>query len=139
MKFKYWKLPAGEKPSIPLPIIEVELMTKFGFFNYPCLIDSGADWCFWHAKEIGEDLLSLNIREGEKIKKVRGITGAELEAYLHKIKFKIGGWEYEEKIAFAYNLNVPFGILGRQGFFNLFREVCFNQNKKEIKIRLFVE
>ena len=127
MKFGYVKLPAKDGKFIELPLVEVTL----DFGRYFCLVDSGADFCYFHGK-IGE-LLGLDIESGE-IMEGRGITGQEFKVYLHKIKFKIGGWDYEAKIGFSYELGVPFGILGREGFFNLFK-VCFDHPKKEIELK----
>ena len=129
MKFSYVKLPAKEGKFIELPLIDI----TFPFGRYFCLVDSGADFCYFHAK-IGE-ILGLNVKSGE-VKKSRGITGDEFIIYLHKIQFKIGGWDFEAGIGFSYELGVPFGILGREGFFSLFK-VCFNHPKKEIELKPF--
>ena len=103
----------------------------FPFGRYLCLVDSGAEFCYFHGK-IGE-LLGLKIKEGKEIKS-KGITGHQFTAYLHKIKLKIGGWSYEIEVAFSYDLGTPFGILGREGFFNLFK-ICFHHPKKEIELK----
>ena len=127
MKFSYIKLPAKEGKFIELPLIDV----TFPFGCYFCLVDSGADFCYFHGK-IGE-MLGLDVKRGE-VMKSWGITGKEFTIYLHKIKFKIGGWDFGVKVGFSYELGVPFGILGREGFFSLFK-VCFDHLKKEIELK----
>jgi len=127
MKFKYIKLLTKEGKFIELPLIEIRLNN----LHYLCLVDSGAEFCYFHG-EIGEKL-GLDVRNGE-IMKSRGITGSEFTAYLHKIRFKIGSWDFEAKVSFSYELGVPFGILGREGFFSLFK-VYFNHPKKEIELK----
>lgn len=138
MKFQYWKFPDRQKAVVSLPIIEVNLFAKDGGgrFNYPCLVDSGADYCFFHAREIGRGLLGLDIEKGEKLERIKGITGAELEAYLHVITYQIGGWDFKTKIAFSYNLGSPFGVLGREGFFEFFK-VCIEHRKEVIELKQY--
>jgi len=127
MKFYYPKLPTRNGKFVELPLIDITL--PFG--RYLCLVDSGAELCYFHGK-IGE-LLGLKVRDGKEIKS-RGITGEQFVAYLHKIKVKIGGWDYEIEVGFSYELGTPFGILGREGFFNLFK-ICFHHLKKEIELK----
>lgn len=127
MKFKYIKLLTQNGKFVELPLIEV----KLNHLHYLCLVDSGAEFCCFHG-EIGERL-GLKVEEGEEIK-IRGITGDEATAYFHRIKVKIGGRDYEINIGFSYELKTPFGILGREGFFNLFK-VCFYHLKKEIELK----
>ena len=134
MKFRYWKLPTKGKLSVPIPLLEVNLPLKTHSVNYVCLIDSGADYCFFHAKEIGEDLLNLDIKTGKKIENIKGITGSTFTAYFHTVDFKIGGWEFKEKIAFSYDLGTPYGILGRQGFFDNFK-VCIEHREQEVELK----
>ena len=127
MKFRYIKLLTKERKFLELPLIEVGLNNLY----YLCLVDSGAEFCCFHG-EIGEKL-GLDVKNG-KIIKIRGVTGREFTAYFHKIKVKISGWEYEIETGFSYELGVPFGILGREGFFNL-SQVCFYHLKKEIELK----
>jgi len=127
MKFKYIKLLTANGKFVELPLIEIKLNNIY----YLCLVDSGAEFSYFHG-EIGEKL-GLNVRDGKVIKS-RGITGDEFTGYFHKIKVKIGGWDYEVEVGFSYKLGTPFGILGREGFFNLFK-VCFRHLKKEIELK----
>ena len=138
MKFSYTKFPAGGKfPSeiADLPIIEITLETRRGTAMYHCLVDSGADYCYFHA-DVANAMGIKDIKKG-KLKPTTGIVkGAALEAYLHIISYKVGGWENKAEIAFSSELSVPYGILGRNGFFDYFK-VEFNHPKKEIQLTPF--
>lgn len=127
MKFPYVKLPAKKGKFVELPLIKIGL--PFGY--HYCLVDSGADFCHFHGK-IGESF-GLNIKKG-KAMKGRGITGNEFTSYFHKVKLNIGGWEHEVEVGFSYELGTPFGILGREGFFSLFK-VCFDHSKRVIELK----
>jgi len=140
MKFSYTKLPTdGKLPSefVDLPLIDIALDTQNGVASYYCLVDSGADYCYFHA-DIVSAMGIKDIKTG-KLKPTTGIVkGAALEAYLHTITYKVGGWENKAEIAFSSELSVPYGILGRNGFFDYFK-VEFNHPKKEIKLIPFEE
>ena len=76
--------------------------------------------------------LGLKIEEGNAVSST-GITGVAFRSYLHKIKYRVGVWDCEEEIAFSDQLGTPFGLLGRKGFFNLFK-VHFNHNERIFEI-----
>lgn len=120
MKFKYEKLLAGRGPSFtdltPVPIIKINLHPSYP--NYACLVDSGADYTIFHA-DIGRAIFGLKIEDGKK-KTISGITSNQFIGYIHKIKYKLGGWEYEAEVVFADGLGTPVGVLGRSGFFEFF-------------------
>lgn len=138
MKFRYHKFPL-KPPSkffgsaILKPIIPVKLKINNREVRYAALIDSGADFCIFDA-EIGE-YLGIDIRSG--VKEVFGgiqeKTGSL--AYLHKITFDIGGWDYQTTIGFSYDIaKYGFGILGQKGFFDIF-VVKFDLLKEEIELK----
>lgn len=139
MRFKYWRLPGASrrKGGVPVPLIEVGIpTTSYGIVRWSCLVDSGSDYCLFNAQLIGEEMLGLNVREGKKLKSgMRGLSGIPLETYLHPIGLKVGGWEYEIKFGFVYGFEADFGILGRRGFFDLFKKVCFSQDKQEVIVQ----
>jgi len=137
MKFKYHKLPAGLRGDVPEPIIPIDLPSnKLNTdFRILFLVDSGADYCLLPADLVGEEILGLNIKAGKKLEPgISGISGQALETYLCLVEFKVGGWKYKKEFAFAYGFKMPYGILGRKGFFDLFKKVCFNQDKQEISV-----
>lgn len=128
MKFKYKKY----APIILRPVIPVELFYKEISIKYEVLIDSGADKCFLDA-EIGE-LLGIEIKKGEK-EYLYGITGKGEPYYVHPIKISVGGWPYEIKAGFAYNLSPNgYGVVGQRGFFDIF-VIKFDLLKEEIELK----
>jgi len=121
---------AGRKINfVSLPLLEIALSKG----NLICLIDSGADYCYFPAS-IGE-ALDINVRNGEE-KESKGITGTKFKAYFHTINCKIGGWDYKMKVGFSYDLGIPFGILGREEFFSLFK-VCIDHRKEEVELKSY--
>lgn len=66
--------------------------------KYAALIDSGADFCIFHAG-IGE-YLGLDIKSGIEI----GFSGVQnvgyAKAYLHKVNLEIGGVQFKTDIGF---------------------------------------
>jgi hypothetical protein len=132
MRFNYIKLPTKDRNFIELPLIPVAFKKEGGCF---CLIDSGADYSYLDAN-IGE-ALGLDVKSG-KIFRSKGITGREFTAYFHKINFIVGGWNFEGNFGFSYELGTPFGILGRDDFFTLFK-ITFKHPKKIIDIVPFEE
>ena len=102
------------------PIIPIQLAWGDRELNanyYRALVDSGADWCLFHA-EIGE-LLGIPIRDGERRSFV-GIEGVENFAYFHWIRLIFGGMSNEIKAGFVEHFRFRYGILGQGGFFDHF-------------------
>ena len=101
--------------------------------GYEALLDSGADFCIFHA-EIGE-YLGIPILNGEKESFV-GIVGQQAIAYIHKVNFKIGGHQYSSiPVGFSYDVAPHgYGILGHCGFFDIFR-IIFDLKKEQIELR----
>ncbi len=117
----------GKVDSVSLPLLEISLPKA----NLIFLVDSGADWCYLPAS-VGE-VLNIDIQCGEK-RESKGITGTPFTAYFDTVDCKIGGWDYKMKIGFSYDLGMPFGILGRECFFNLFK-VCIDNRNEEIELK----
>lgn len=72
MNFKYRKYPLDplknpnfKKKSSIRPVIQIDFETKSGGFGYLVLLDSGADYCVFHA-EIGEKL-GLDVVKGDEL------------------------------------------------------------------------
>lgn len=80
------------------------------------LIDSGADYCIFHAL-IGEQL-GLDVKSGVPLV-FFGTSGEPQKAYFHEISFKIGGHPHKCKVGFSYDMDkLAYGLLGQDGFFN---------------------
>ena len=130
MKFGYKKLDSG----VTRPIIPVEVKFKDKVVRYFALIDSGADINIFHS-EIAE-LLGIDTKRGEE-KFISGITQGEVQKYyIHQVSLIIGGWEYQTKVGFMPTLSkIGHGLLGQNGFFNLFKSVNFDFGKKDIELK----
>ena len=119
-KLEYRKFPA--EPSAPFPqrcsalrpAIPITLVNGDKKVRYFALIDSGADFCIFHA-EIGEQI-GLGIESGKKLQ-FFGIDGARQTAYFHHIEIEVGGHRFPCYAGFSMDLgSLPYGILGQVGF-----------------------
>lgn len=139
MNFKYRKFPINfhdspfpNKKTAIRPVIQIDFNAANGDFGYLVLIDSGADYCIFHA-HIGE-LIGLDIKSG-KILTFYGTSGSPQKAYFHKIKFKIGGLNHECLAGFSYEMEkLAYGILGQDGFFDKWN-VKFEYQKENIELK----
>lgn len=138
MKFSYYKFPLTPRSEffgnyILKPIIPIKVSGGNNSLNYAALIDSGADFCIFDA-EIGEALgIDIKSVKGEIFGGIQERGGAE--AFFHAIKIDIGGWEYETKIGFSYDIaKHGYGILGQKGFFDIFM-VKFDYSKAEVELK----
>lgn len=137
MKFKYQKRPTNksnahpERYSVLRPIIPIRLWNGDNFIDTDALIDSGADDCVFSA-EIGE-VIGLNIRNG-KDAQYKGVGGEIVNVYFHNINLGIGGHKFDCCAGFSYDTAFKEGLLGQNGFFNLF-SVILNLIKEEIELK----
>ncbi|MBI4099896.1 retropepsin-like domain-containing protein [Candidatus Microgenomates bacterium] len=123
MNFRYRKFPVDKnncpfpnKNSSLRPVIQIDFSTPKGNFGYYVLIDSGADYCIFHAT-IGEEL-GLDIKKGALLI-FFGTSGEPQRAYFHKVTFKIGGHEHTCMVGFSYDMEkLAYGLLGQEGFFD---------------------
>lgn len=142
MKFPFERYPAHPipthpnrnsvlRPTIPVYLINKETGADIG---YLALIDSGADYCIFHAS-IGETI-GLNIQNGGKMEYV-GVSGVKQAAYFHNVILSIGGWKFNTYIGFSYDfdkIEMPYGVLGQDGFFDKFK-IVLDINKPEIELK----
>lgn len=142
MNFRYRKFPVdsnncpfSNKKSALRPVIQVDFETSNGNFGYFALIDSGADYCIFHAS-VGEQL-GLDIKSGKPLT-FFGTSGEPQKAYFHKITFKIGGHPHTCEVGFSYDMEkLAYGILGQDGFFNKWT-VKFEYQKENVDLREIV-
>ena len=125
MKFPYKRLSDGFVR--PIVLIEVKYGNKF--VKYHALIDSGADFCLFHPQIA--DVLGININDGQR-EEVGGITHGEIQSYYkHDVEIVIGGWPYKTQVGFMPTLSRSgFGLLGQNGFFDLFKSIKFEFDKE---------
>jgi len=115
------------RPMIPV-WISIDYV-KSGIFH--ALLDSGADANLFPAS-LG-DLMGIDIKKGRKIRVV-GIGSSELTAYQHKFHLYIGRKKFETKVDFSFEQNIP--LLGRRGFFDLFKKISFSEKDKNVILSL---
>lgn len=139
MNFKYKKFPydpdnipfTGTKSALR-PVIEIEFSEENGKFRYLVLVDSGADYCIFHA-DIGEQL-GLDITSGKPLT-FYGTSGQPQKAYFHQVKFNVGGHEHKCDVGFSYDMKqLAYGILGQIGFFDTWN-IKFEYGKENIEIK----
>ena len=126
--------------TIHVPVLKTTLFYKNNerLFDIDSLVDSGADFCVFPAntgKAIG-----LDVQEGENVA-TYGIGGKET-LYFHKVKVEVTikdePWIFECRAGFSTKMNAKgIGFLGRDGFFDLFQEVAFNQKVKMFRLKEF--
>ena len=130
MKFRYIKYSGGLRPVIPIRVRLKDLD-----FRYEVLIDSGADFCLFHA-EVAETL-GLDVTKGKK-GLVTGIGGKSSEYFLHTVSIEVGGWDYNIEVGFLPTIggrSAPYGIVGQKGFFENFI-VKFDLVKEEVELKI---
>src|SRR3989344_2542622 len=116
MNFRYRKFPVDQencpfpnKKSSLRPVIQIDLDGTSGGFGYLVVIDSGADYCIFHAT-VGEQI-GLDIKKGIPLT-FYGTSGEPQKAYFHKVSFKIGGNSHECDVGFSYDMEkLAYGIL----------------------------
>lgn len=125
--------------TIYAPILKTSLFYKNNErFDFDCIIDSGADFCVFPAN-LGE-LAGLDVFGGNNLVTF-GIGGKEM-LYFHNVKVEViikdEPWIFECRAGFSTKLNSKgIGFLGRDGFFDLFQEVTFNQKAKMFRLKEF--
>lgn len=139
MKFKCVKYPAFPKiqhfvgkhqlvPEITVGIFNKSDYKKFMYIR--ALVDSGASFSIFPA-EVGE-VLGLDI-ENEYEVPIQGIQKNIFKSYLHEIVLEVGGWKFETRACFT-RADTVFPVLGRDGFFTLFK-ITFHMTKAELELK----
>ncbi len=139
MKFKYRKFPVDKencpfpnKKSALRPVVQIDFETAEGKFGYLVLIDSGADYCIFHAS-VGR-LLGLDIEKGKPLT-FFGTSGEPQKAYFHEITFKLGGHPHTCEVGFSDEMEkLAYGLLGQDGFFNKWA-VKFEYHKERLELK----
>ncbi len=124
--------PVTKEPSyLYRPYIPVTLGYNHRLCKFPldCLLDSGADKNLFPAQ--WGDLIGINIKRG-KLQEHIGIGDAKIQAYRHKITLYIGSYSFKTEADFSQSQQIP--LLGREGFFQFFDKVSFNEKSKTIEL-----
>ena len=142
MNFRYRRFPVDpknspfpNKKSSLRPVVQIDFETEDGKFGYLVLIDSGADYCIFHAT-VGEQL-GIDIKSGKPLT-FYGTSGEPQKAYFHTITFKIGGHQHTCFAGFSYDMEkLAYGLLGQDGFFDKWI-VKFEYHREYIELREIV-
>jgi len=137
-KLDYRKFPAQptepfpRRISVSRPVVPIALINGSQRVRNLALIDSGADYCIFHA-EIGEQI-GIDIDSGKRLS-FFGTGGQEQSAFFHDIKLEVGGHEISCFAGFLRELeSLPYGILGQIGFFDNFK-ITFDYEKEKIELQ----
>lgn len=138
LKFDYRQFPAEPSEAFPRrfsairPVIPITLINGDRRIKYLSIIDSGADLCIFHA-EVGEQI-NIEVEKG-KLLPFYGIYGREMKAYFHNIRIGVGGYEFDCCAGFSRELDqLPYGLLGQRGFFDLFN-IVFDYSKRRLELK----
>lgn len=112
-------------------LIQIRISIDYGLISYPfdALIDSGSDrnlFPLYFAEYLGIQF------KGVKPRKIYGIGDNFIEAYTAKINIWLGETEYKTEADFSPQQKAP--LLGRNGFFNLFKSIKFNEKGQFVYI-----
>ncbi len=129
--------PNGEKRDYPLVPVALSYQGTATAFEFYALIDSGADHCAFPS--VFGQKVGLPVESGKKAQTV-GSTGTG-DTYYHNVRvgFKVQDEPYgfDCYAGFMPDLNkMGVGLLGRNGFFDLFESVSFNSSKRLITLTL---
>ena len=116
------------RPKIPIRLCYGHNMAKF---LVDCLIDSGSDNNLFPA-EWGE-VLGIKIQKGKQTS-IYGIGNIKIISYCHKVKLYMGTVSIFTEANFIYEQNIP--LLGRNGFFNCFKRIIFNDKDRFVELEL---
>ena len=77
--------------------------------------------------------LGLEIKKGRYLSS-KGVRGIAFPSYVHTIEFNLGGYGCKIDVAFSDYLDFDTGLLGREGFFDLFN-IYFSQSDDFFELR----
>ncbi len=97
---------------------------------FDALIDSGSDRNLFPLR-LGE-IIGINFRKIKPVE-IYGIGNSVVKAYPSKINIWVNNKKYETEADFSPSQQTL--LLGRSGFFNLFKTVSFDENKAFIHIQ----
>ncbi len=124
----------GKNEAVYLPTIPIRISTDQGIVSKPfdALVDSGSDrnlFPLYFATYLGIQFKMI------KPKKIYGIGENYIEAYAAEINIWLGDKKYKTSADFSPQQKAP--ILGRNGFFNLFKSIKFDEKGQFVYIEEF--
>lgn len=120
-----------EKRTVYYPLIQIRISKDNGpiSYSFDALVDSGSDrnlFPLYFATYLGIHF------KGVKPKKIYGIGDRFIEAYTAKVNIWLGTKRFETEADFSSHQKAP--LLGRDGFFNLFKSIKFDEKGQFIYI-----
>jgi len=115
------------RPAVPV-VIAYGSSRTLPFYAH---VDSGADESLFPASLAFE--IGIDLKKGKKGKSV-GIGKIEIPCYTHKVTLYFYKFDFQVEIDFAENHQIA--LLGRKGFFDLFKRVSFHEKKKHIEFKI---
>jgi len=127
------RLPYKRFPiSVHRPAIQVHLMRGNKVVPFWGLVDSGADESIfpgWVGKSLGYD-----VESGQR--KIFTGIGGSVVSYGHRAQLNLDGIIFTMEAHYSHQWDdMPFGLLGQDGFFSQFQEIIFNYNKKVVTLK----
>jgi hypothetical protein len=115
------------------PVISIAI--SYGntiFSGIEAMVDSGADknlFPAWIGTRLG-----MNFNSSEYSKIIYGIGGAQIKAFTQKVRLHIYKFSFDTEIDFSFEQQIP--LLGRDGFFSLFKSIKFKEGERFLDIEL---
>ena len=121
----------GEKGTVYLPTIQVRISKNDEIISYPfdALVDSGSDRNLFPL--YFATYLEIKFKKSQS-KRIFGIGENFIEAYTSTINIWLGAQKYETSAEFSPQQKAP--LLGRGGFFNLFKSIKFDEKGQFVYI-----
>ena len=114
-----------------MPVVPIELKGNIEWVSYDAYVDSGAGYSIFQA-EMAE-ILGLKLENSNESYVTVG-DGSQIKVYIHRVKVKIAGQEFDATIGFSRHLGIGFNIIGRLVIFDRFR-VCFDESEKVVEFQ----
>jgi len=132
IEFTYYPIPHVGGGPVWSPIIPIRISCKNRETPYfvKALIDSGADVNLFPAEHA--EALGISVKSGLLVK--TGGVGGIVRAYRHNISIQVGNKIFKTTTDFTYEFRIA--LLGRKGFFDLFKKVSFSEKKRMIVLDL---
>lgn len=125
MEFSYQQNNSGQF----FPVIPLKIFRGKKFLPTIALVDSGATISIFRpdiAKYLG-----IEIETGKEI--FLGGVGGRIKGYVHNLETIVGNKKLLLPMVFSSEYHVSFNLLGRNTFFNNFR-IIFDEKNKKIKL-----
>lgn len=116
------------KPYIPIKL-SYDRTDKSTDASVMCLLDSGADKNLFPV-ELAKSL-GISLKEGS-IHTMIGIGGIMIQSYRHQVNISVQDYTFRSDVFFSPDQQTP--LLGREGFFNAFKKVIFDQYELRVEL-----